>query len=63
MLPLGTLKLTSRRTTWSSKAKLTLSNTTADNTAGACEVTSPTDGHSGQSARSRLRPESSDAAS
>ena len=43
MLPLGTLKLTSRRTTWSSKAKLTLSNTTADNTAGACEVTSPTD--------------------
>ena len=32
MLPLGTLKLTSRRTTWSSKAKETVSNTTADGT-------------------------------
>src|SRR5690242_20053473 len=29
MLPFGTLKLTSRSTTWSSKAKDTLSNTTA----------------------------------
>ena len=29
MLPFGTEKLTSRRTTWSSKANDTLSNTTA----------------------------------
>ena len=42
MLPLGTLKLTLRRMTWSSKAKETRSKTTADSTGSTRTVGAPT---------------------